>query len=86
MTLIPFMGPTPATPTPAPSPPANSPEAKNSSAKELVIPALYTCPMHLDVVSEHPGDCPQCGMKLMRTTEFDDGKIAEENWRKQHEH
>jgi membrane fusion protein, copper/silver efflux system len=79
MTLIPVMG---APPTP---PASTSPEAKNSSVKELVIPALYTCPMHLDVVSERPGKCPQCEMDLMRTTEFDEGKIAEENWRKQHQ-
>jgi hypothetical protein len=25
----------------------------------------YTCPMHPDVVANHPGNCPKCGMKLM---------------------
>ena len=25
----------------------------------------YTCPMHPEVVTEHPGDCPKCGMKLV---------------------
>jgi FtsP/CotA-like multicopper oxidase with cupredoxin domain len=25
----------------------------------------YFCPMHADVVTEEPGRCPQCGMKLM---------------------
>jgi FtsP/CotA-like multicopper oxidase with cupredoxin domain len=25
----------------------------------------YTCPMHLEVVSEQPGHCPECGMKLL---------------------
>ncbi|HEY2569204.1 MAG TPA: heavy metal-binding domain-containing protein [Candidatus Udaeobacter sp.] len=25
----------------------------------------YTCPMHHEVVTEHPGTCPKCGMKLV---------------------
>jgi len=25
----------------------------------------YTCPMHAEVVSEAPGHCPECGMKLL---------------------
>ena len=28
-------------------------------------PVVYTCPMHPEVVTEQPGSCPQCGMKLM---------------------
>ena len=26
----------------------------------------YTCPMHPTIVSDHPGDCPICGMALVR--------------------
>jgi P-type Cu2+ transporter len=27
----------------------------------------YVCPMHPDVVSDHPGSCPECGMNLVPT-------------------
>lgn len=26
---------------------------------------VYTCPMHPEVVSDQPGKCPKCGMKLV---------------------
>lgn len=28
--------------------------------------AIYTCPMHTEVVQDHPGNCPKCGMALRR--------------------
>jgi Cu(I)/Ag(I) efflux system membrane fusion protein len=27
---------------------------------------LYVCPMHPTITSDHPGDCPICGMKLVK--------------------
>jgi len=27
----------------------------------------YTCPMHPEVQSDEPGDCPKCGMKLVKS-------------------
>lgn len=72
MTLIPVME---APPIPQPS------------ATSAAIPStLYTCPMavHADVVSDKPGKCPKCEMELVLTSTVAHGKIAEENWRKQH--
>jgi RND family efflux transporter MFP subunit len=47
---------------------------------------LYTCPMaeHADVVSDRPGVCPKCDMKLVETTKVNHGPTAEENWRRKH--
>ena len=28
-------------------------------------PVIYSCPMHPDVVTQEPGHCPECGMKLL---------------------
>jgi membrane fusion protein, copper/silver efflux system len=74
MTLIPVME------QPKLEPSTNSPAAMTMPAK------LYTCPMasHADVVSDKPGKCPKCEMDLVPTTAVSHGKIAEENWRKQH--
>ena len=57
-------------------------------ASEDPPPKLYTCPMaaDADIVSDKPGDCPRCSMTLVPTTTVAHGKIAEENWRKQHQH
>jgi FtsP/CotA-like multicopper oxidase with cupredoxin domain len=30
---------------------------------------IYTCPMHPEVLSEEPGKCPKCAMKLLATAE-----------------
>ena len=42
--------------------------------------AAYTCPMHPEVQSDRPGDCPKCGMALEATdasAEADDGELRE---------
>jgi FtsP/CotA-like multicopper oxidase with cupredoxin domain len=28
-------------------------------------PVVYACPMHPEVIRDHPGSCPKCGMKLL---------------------
>jgi hypothetical protein len=50
---------------------ATSKETKGTSinAQETSLPkgVYYTCEMDPDVHSDKPGDCPKCGMKLIRS-------------------
>jgi hypothetical protein len=65
---------------------ANSTAVSTNTATTDALSKLYTCPMplHADVVTDQPGDCPKCSMTLVETTSVAHGKIAEESWRKQH--
>lgn len=80
MTLIPVMK---APPTPEGE---SMDKASMNNSSEFHKESLYTCPMasHADVVSDKPGKCPKCEMDLVPTNRAAHGKIAEENWRKQH--
>ncbi len=39
-------------------------DGNRPASKPMPKGTLYTCPMHPEVVSDHPGDCPKCGMAL----------------------
>ena len=39
------------------------------SSETSVKKALYQCPMHPHIISDKPGNCPICGMQLVRVEE-----------------
>ncbi|MDR3696276.1 HlyD family efflux transporter periplasmic adaptor subunit [Mucilaginibacter sp.] len=47
---------------------ACSQHKKTKDAAEEKNVTLYTCPMHHQIVEEHPGSCPICGMTLVKKT------------------
>ncbi|WP_456413529.1 heavy metal translocating P-type ATPase [Thiolapillus sp.] len=61
----------------ADSHPAVPPDAKKAS---VPVAAVYTCPMHPEVIQDHPGNCPKCGMALEPQTvaaEEDDAELRD---------
>jgi RND family efflux transporter MFP subunit len=39
-------------------------ERSGAARASAYAATVYTCPMHPDYRSDHPGDCPMCGMRL----------------------
>ncbi len=37
-----------------------------ANTEQLAKDEMYTCQMHNEVMSDHPGECPKCGMKLVK--------------------
>lgn len=51
-------------------------QAATAPQKASAAVGKYTCPMHPEVVSDTPGDCPKCGMALEQVTPaFSESKI-----------
>ncbi len=37
-----------------------------ANTEQLAKDEMYTCKMHNEVIGDHPGECPKCGMKLVK--------------------
>jgi hypothetical protein len=46
---------------------------QNKPVKQQTV--MYTCPMHPEVVQDHPGNCPKCGMKLVEKKDKPKGDL-----------
>ena len=51
---------------------SHGPASGQKSAEQV----LYTCAMHPQIIQDHPGNCPICGMTLIRVTPARDGGAA----------
>src|SRR5438105_15905965 len=43
----------------------NRPGSEHDYEQEHEKKQKYTCPMHPEVITDHPGKCPKCGMTLV---------------------
>jgi P-type Cu+ transporter len=40
----------------------------NTTVESAAKPGQFTCPMHPEIISDVPGDCPKCGMAIEQVT------------------
>src|SRR5262245_28454372 len=57
------------------SPPASA-DATSTGTAVSGQGVLYTCPMHPEIVQDHPGSCPKCGMALEPVTPLSVEEVA----------
>lgn len=61
---------------------------KNMRDQSKEDQGTYTCPMHHEVMQNHPGNCPECGMTLVPTGQqghMDHESLTDKNMHKGHE-
>lgn len=56
--------PPPASPVGDKPAPARSEVKPAKAAPKALLPLVYACPMHPDIRTVAPGECPICGMSL----------------------
>lgn len=59
-------GTTETTATASPAAASDSAAVPGGNPGPGVAAATYTCSMHPDVITNEPGDCPKCGMALVK--------------------
>jgi len=45
---------------------AKAEQDNKTVSEQLAKDEMYTCTMHNEVMSDHPGECPKCEMKLVK--------------------
>lgn len=58
---------------------ANRQPAPGTSSDSSKQAPSYSCPMHPQYTSSHPGDCPICGMRLERTADGDGARAESDS-------
>jgi membrane fusion protein, copper/silver efflux system len=53
----------------------NNKKDPHAEHKTEIVPDVYTCPMHPEIIRDKPGNCPICGMQLVKKER--DGKKTE---------
>ena len=53
--------------------------SKNTKTEQLAADETYTYTMHNEVMSDHPGKCPKCGMDLVKQKMTDQQKKMKES-------
>jgi hypothetical protein len=63
------------------STPATTSTSDSTTLKkeQLAADETYTCTMHNEVMSDHAGKCPKCGMDLVKQKMTDEQKKLKEN-------
>lgn len=62
-------------------------QSSEDSTTHVKSHAVYTCPMHAEVISDKPGTCPECKMDLVaKSDEATTSDSTVKNHQEEHQH